>query len=662
MRLKLLVCGVTTLVPVLLLSGCGVDQTSMIGTNVQSGGITGRAMGGQQPVTGAVIQVVAMGTSGYGSAGTVLSQTTTDPYGNFTLPSYTCPQSNTPVYLMGIGGNAGAGDNPSALEIAALGPCASAKNSYVIMNEVTTAVAAIVFSHYFSTTPPTGSNSGGDSIGGPSSTGTTTTYSRGMVFGSNVTVPLLVTNFDGAVTQGGNGTTIEWQKINTIANILSACMNSSGSPNATETKTTCGKLFHYTANGASPRPSDVMQAAVQMALYPETQVANLYALIGGTPPFLPYQTIVPNDWTIGVSYTTSKLGLTVETGTISTLDIDSSGNVWFPSNASGMIGAAYFDPTNQTFSGPFNTTVLVHPQQVAIDANSYVWLNDSVSPAVSGYLTTSPTQTQTLTFPNTTSQSLTIGGDNRVNVGITNVTKYEMANISANRSSYSLASGVSFAFPVISMAGDTSDGDAVAVDDPTTTKMRYYYVTAPASSAQIGTGSDYAGQAIFTGNDHIAVRSYAGGNNEALCIYSTATCYNLAGGLNEGAKGLAIDGGGQLWLAESMDGGVVQVPVNVPGNAGALVYLNPNNPANISFNQFLHNGADGETATAPTPYGIGVDDAGNVWMTNAGCTTSDCIPSGNFTLTEIIGIAYPTITPVSAQITSGNLVGTEPTY
>jgi hypothetical protein len=663
MRLKLFVCGITTLVPVLLLAGCGVDQTSMIDPNVQSAGIQGRAMGGQQPVTGSTIEVVSMGSTGYGSAGTVLSSGTTDQNGNFVLPGYTCPQSDTPVYLLGIGGNAGAGTNPSAMEAAALGPCAYAQQSYVIMNEVTTAVTAFVFSHYFSTTPPVGS-AAGESFGGPSTTtGTTTAYSRGMVLGSNVTMPLLVANFDGAVNQGGSGTTIEWQKINTIANILSQCINSSGSLSATETKSTCGKLFHYTQNGATTRPSDTLQAAVQMALYPTSQVANLFALIGGQPPFSPYQTVVPNDWTISVGYTTSTVGLAVDTGTVSTLDIDASGNIWFPSNGTGKLGAAYFNPYNQTFNGPYDTTNLAHPQQVAIDANGYAWLNDSNSPTVSGYLTTSPTLTESVALPATTSQAVTIGGDDRVNVGIAVTGRSELANISADRSSYSLASGVLFAFPVVSMAGDTSNGDAVDVDDPSTTRFRDYYVTAPATATQIIAGSANAGQAIFTGNDHIAVRSYApsGNNNEALCIYSVATCYNLQGGFGAGGKGLAIDGAGQLWMAESTDGGVVQVPVNMPGAAGGLVYINPNNSANISFHQFLHNGSDGEPVTAPMPYGIGVDDAGNVWMTNAGCTTSDCIP-GAFTLTEIVGAAYPTITPVSAQITSGNLVATEPTY
>ncbi len=116
-----------------------------------------------------------------------------------------------------------------------------------------------------------------------------------------------------------------------------------------------------------------------MALHPTSSVAALYNLITTTPAFTPYLTSAPNDWTIGVSYTTSTLGLGVNTGTLSTLDIDSSGRVWFPSNATGKIGAAYFDPPSQSFNGPFNSTGLVHPQQVAIDANGYAWYNDSAT-------------------------------------------------------------------------------------------------------------------------------------------------------------------------------------------------------------------------------------------------------------------------------------------
>ena len=84
----------------------------------------------------------------------VLASTVTDNNGNFSFApgAYTCPQSDTPVYLLGIGGNAGAGNNGSAVEAAALGTCTNAKNSFVVMNEVTTAATAFVLSHFFSTT------------------------------------------------------------------------------------------------------------------------------------------------------------------------------------------------------------------------------------------------------------------------------------------------------------------------------------------------------------------------------------------------------------------------------------------------------------------------------------------------------------------------------
>ncbi len=79
MRLKFVLCGAATLIPALLLAGCGMDQTSSVMPNVVSPAVTGRRpCGGQQPVTGATISVMAMGTSGYGSTGTMLASITTD--------------------------------------------------------------------------------------------------------------------------------------------------------------------------------------------------------------------------------------------------------------------------------------------------------------------------------------------------------------------------------------------------------------------------------------------------------------------------------------------------------------------------------------------------------------------------------------------------------
>ncbi len=138
-----------------MLAGCGVEKKLAKALNVDSPEITGQAFAGRQPISGATISVMEMGTTGYGSTGTVLASVTTDSVGNFhfTPGSYTCPQSNTPVYLVGIGGNAGAGsNNPSLVLGAGLGTCANGQNAFVIMNEVTTVGLAFTLAHFFSTT------------------------------------------------------------------------------------------------------------------------------------------------------------------------------------------------------------------------------------------------------------------------------------------------------------------------------------------------------------------------------------------------------------------------------------------------------------------------------------------------------------------------------
>jgi hypothetical protein len=277
---------------------------------------------------------------------------------------------------------------------------------------------------------------------------------------------------------------------------------------------------------------------------------------------------------------------------------------------------------------------------------------------VAGYLTTAPATTQTVALPGTLTNSVTVGGDDRINVGVASGSVYQLANISADRSTYALLPGVSFVFPVASLAGDITNGDAVSISNPTTTLMRDYYVTPTPTSTEIVAANANGAQVIYTGNDDIAIRSFAGNANDGLCIFSLTACSSFRGGLQNVAQGLAIDGGKQLWVAESGNGAVLQIPVNNPAGAGGAIYKNSNGANNIPNNEFLHGTNNGDTASSP--FGIGIDATGNVWVTNAGCNVANCTP-GSFRLTEIVGAGYPTITPVSAQITSGNRVGTEPT-
>ncbi len=640
MRLKVIFCGVTGLAPVLLLAGCGVERKLVKALNVDSPAITGRAMGARQPVGGATISArLRWGKPGYGSTGTVLASVTTDSGGNFSFDpgAYTCPQSDTPVYLLGIGGNTGAGGNSSAVLGAGLeSTCAAGKNSFhTILNAVTTTALAFTLAHFFSPTLG-GTGAQNDWFGGPS------TRSQGLVMGNSVTIPAIVSNAVGAPNQDHTGYVVEAAKINTIANILANCVNTTGATDTTETTTPCWHARCHARDGAAVRPSDTLQAAVQMALHPATNVTPLFNLIVAQTPFAGL-TAPPNDWTIGVGYTTSSLGLAADTGTLTTLDIDASGRIWFPSNAAGKTGAAYFDPASQSFNGPFNATGLVHPQQVAIDATGFAWYNDSAATTVGGYLVTNPTTTQEFSLPGTSSQSVTIANNNAVGFGITIPSLFELAGILPDRSDYFIVVDIVYSDPVVSMAGDANnDAGAVATSNPLGVLMRNYLsIPLPPSNQEILTANDVAGQVIFIGDDNVSLRSFSGTGtpSDGLCIYSLANCHDFTGALTNAVKGMVIDGARNLWVTENGDGGILQVPVSNPGAAGGAVYLSGLNDAPAT--EYLHGSGNGGTVTVP--YGIGVDATGNVWVSNAGCNVTGCTP-GSFTLTEIIGAATPTIT------------------
>ncbi len=113
-------------------AGVGSASPSICPTRIAVAGValTGKVFAGQQPVTGAAVQLYAAGNSGNGSAPTALlgAALTTDATGAFSLPAgYSCPSAQTPVYLLASGGKPGAATvaNPALRLMTALGPCAN---------------------------------------------------------------------------------------------------------------------------------------------------------------------------------------------------------------------------------------------------------------------------------------------------------------------------------------------------------------------------------------------------------------------------------------------------------------------------------------------------------------------------------------------------------
>ena len=142
-------CGVFVTALCVWILGCSANVSS--NGPVGGGQLRGTVHGGQQPVTGASIQLYAAGTTGYGTSATALltSPVVTDGSGSFSITGdYTCPSSTSQLYLVATGGNPGlaAGTNNAALALmAALGPCSLHgsqytldPNAFISINEVTT--------------------------------------------------------------------------------------------------------------------------------------------------------------------------------------------------------------------------------------------------------------------------------------------------------------------------------------------------------------------------------------------------------------------------------------------------------------------------------------------------------------------------------------------
>src|SRR5579875_1179702 len=160
--LRLAFAGWTVL---LILCGCGTQQTGYIPTVPAHK--QGVVYGGQQPVSGASIQLYSVGTSADGANATPLLSpaVVTDGNGGFNITgAYTCPSSSSLVYIAATGGNPGlaAGTNNADLAMmAALGPCGNlSASTHIIINEVTTVAAVYALSPYMNSLTAVGSSSG----------------------------------------------------------------------------------------------------------------------------------------------------------------------------------------------------------------------------------------------------------------------------------------------------------------------------------------------------------------------------------------------------------------------------------------------------------------------------------------------------------------------
>ncbi len=381
---------------VVALTGCTTNSATNENAVAVATSPHGEVYGGQQPVSGMSLQLYAAGSSGYGSAATPLFMTppTTSASGGFTFPAYSCPMPtvqvpNPQVYLVGtsgdpIAGNTGGADNPNLALMVALGSCSSLNSgTHIHMNELTTVAAAWALAPFMAGSTTSYLN-----------VGTSSTNATGLQLAFEASSEVVNTStgtFPGTLPSGA---TLPTATLNTLADVLEACINSKGGT-ANDGTTTCGTLFGLTPNTAGTFPTDTITAAMNIAQNPAQNVTQLNTVAGNTPAFLPDLGTAPHAWTVAIQYTGG--GLNHPT----TIAADQSGNIWVGNSGSDAV--SFFDNLGNSKLGTAGTTLGGTPAGVAIDLVGNAWVTASNSDVYelspSGTVTGTPLSGNGLTLP-----------------------------------------------------------------------------------------------------------------------------------------------------------------------------------------------------------------------------------------------------------------------
>ena len=292
-----------------LATGCSLGKlsgpTSTSTTPSTTLTIAGKVHGGQQPVSGSTIQLYeANTTTNQGASTPMLTSTvTTAADGSFTITEdYVCPASNPLVYIVSTGGNPGLGgsvNNTDLTLMSLLGTCSSLSQfTYVILNELSTVASAQALSSFMSDYAHVGS-SPSNLVG---------------IAGSFATASETYDFSTGGLPGSAQDLDLPGLTLNTLANILAACVNSAGGVSGDTSP--CGQLLSLAGGGST----DTVTAALKMVQSPGHNTAQLYALIPASPPFQPYFSSVPSDFTVTVGY---NVPANIQAGTL-----DSNGHVW----------------------------------------------------------------------------------------------------------------------------------------------------------------------------------------------------------------------------------------------------------------------------------------------------------------------------------------------
>jgi streptogramin lyase len=562
-------------------------------------------LGGQQPVSGASILLYAAGTNGVGAAaGNLLAPNTvtTDANGSFGITGdYTCPSATTQVYLVAQGGNPGlpsGEDNPALLLMAALGNCGDlASSTSIVVNEATTAAAAWALAQF---------------MGPGAMIGAASTNSVGLANAFAVAKNLVDATTGRAPGSAlPQGAVTESAKLYTLADVLATCVNSDGGA-------ACAPLF-AAATVAGSIPANTLDAALNIVRSPANNVSAVFNAGAPAGPFQPVLSASPHDWTMSITYG----GCAPGCGGLDlpgSLAVDSAGNVLVANYFGGVVSKFSASGVPAAANGIAGVG-LDQSYGIAVDGLDDVWL--------------------------TNEQSVTAAGNHHVG----SVSEFSSAGVELSGDGYT---GGGVYYP-LAAAADTNGSIWIADYGSSSATLL------GSGGAAISGGSGYgASELPFT-----SAVALDASHNAWFAVQGGAVRVSPTGAVNSyeccnGPDGIAVDGTGDVWVADytastvvelSPSGSVAHRTTLLAGNGGpqgiavdgagdvwaanyygdALVELDGSTAAAVS----PPNGY-GLDAPIDEPYGLAIDASGNLWLSNAGANT----------LTQMVGLASPVKTPL----------------
>ena len=576
---------------ILLLTGCATGGSDTPGTlsPVRSAVVTGRVVGGQQPVAGATIQLYAVGTSGTASASTPLiaPTITSDGNGAFSITGqYSCTGA-TQVYLTATGGNPGSGVNPSLALMAALGSCAklqaNAATTFININELTTIVADYALSPFMADQAHIGAN-------GTNPTGLLNAFT---------TASALVNTSSGQLAAPAPGVTLPAIRLNTLADILAACVNSTGAASST-----CTALF--SATGAT----NTIDAGLFIAKNPAAPaVTALYTLPASGSPFQPTLSARPNDFTLAINYTSTSLQSPYAVA------IDATGNAWLTNEAGNSV-TRLSAPSTAFAAQTFATPGLVAPRGISIDRAGNIWIASTGANSVVKLSSAGAALSGQGFTAGGISAPVAIANDSAGNAWIANFTGNSVTELS------------SAGAPTRTLTASLSAPAAIALDVAGNVAVANASSGSVCLFANAGTLQSCPTDGTLFGPTALAISP-----TSALTMAGSTTGAAVAGAFTLGSTSGGVN------VASPIAGGGLTLPTSVAYDAAGTAWF-----ANTtSISAFA-----GTTAITPAtgfgtlnaPQGIAVDGSGNVWTVNA----------GDNSVSIFIGQAAPTATPLAAIV------------